>query len=179
MTDQDTPSEANGSDPLSKEQLENARRAAKRAAAGFGEVAALMMRTSPYNEMRIKDLQWLVGPAIATGQFAVAEARDKNSGQTMPVGAVLWAMVSDDVDKKLSADGGETVRLEAKEWRSGSVPWIVAAIGDSKVVSHLLERLAKSQFTDQPARIRGRDKDGKATVGMLRLKKDESDTTTG
>lgn len=172
MADQETEAAADRKEPLSDEQLEQARANAKHAAAAFGEIAALMMRVTPYSDMQVKDLNWLVGPAISTGQFALAEARDKTTGQTIPVGAVLWAMVSEDIEKKLSAADGDTVRLDTSDWRSGSIPWIVAAIGESKVVSTLLERLAKSTFKDEPARIRGRGKDGKFAVGKLRIKPD-------
>ncbi len=160
-----------------EEQLEAARKNAKLAAAAFGEITSLLMRTNPYNDMPIKDLNWLVGPAVATGQFALAEAREKATGNSMPVAAVLWAMVSEDIDKRLTDDTSfEPLRLESKEWRSGDIPWIICAVGEQQVVSTLLQRLAKSTFKDNPARIRGRSEDGKIVVGRLRFKdSDEAD----
>ncbi|MGH1419217.1 MAG: toxin-activating lysine-acyltransferase [Hyphomicrobiaceae bacterium] len=175
MTDQDASSETGNETMLSEEQMNKARDVAKQAAAAFGEVTALMMRTQPYADMPLKNLSWLVGPAITTGQFALAEARDKKSGNTVPVGAVLWAMVSEEIEQKLTAATKETDRLEIDDWQSGNVPWIVAAVGDSKVVSTLLERLAKSAFKNEPARIRGRDEDGNMTVGKLRIKPKEGE----
>ncbi len=174
MTDQDTETKAGENVQLSEEQISQAQAVAKHAAAAFGEITALMMRTQPYANMPLKNLSWLVGPAITTGQFALAEARDKNTGNTVPVAAVIWAMVSEEIEQKLTAAEKDTQRLEVGDWKSGNIPWIVAAVGDSKVVSTLLERLAKSAFKDEPARIRGRDKDGKMSIGKLRIKSEDA-----
>ena len=88
----------------------------------------LLLRSSQENHS-VADLGWLVVPAVANGQFAVAEARSQETGAITPVGALLWALVSADVDKHLT-DLSAPLRLKPNEWRSGDIPWIILAIGD-------------------------------------------------
>jgi hemolysin-activating ACP:hemolysin acyltransferase len=87
-----------------------------------------------------------------------------------PMGAVLWAMVSDEVDQRISSQLDKPLKLQQSEWRSGEIPWIVAAFGDPKVVGQLLEELSKNVFKQRPAKLRSRGEDGKAFVGKLEFK---------
>lgn len=161
---------------LSKEQIDKLRWEAKRKAAAFGEITSLMVQASAFQNMAIKDLSWLVAPAVASGQFAIAEAVNKETGSAMSVAAVMWATVSDEIDKKLSAETDMLVELSPEDWTSGDIPWVVCAIGEQSSVTALLQNLAESAFTaEKPARIRGRDKDGKTVVGHMRLKASDTE----
>ena len=137
-------------------------------AAAFGEIVLLLLR-SPRNNYSVADLGWLVAPAVGHGQFALAEARSEETGAVRPVGAVLWAMVSDDVDKRLS-DVTVPLRLKPDEWRSGDIPWIVVATGGMKVVEGLIQQLSKTVFKGKPPKTRIRGTDGKISVGHLGVK---------
>lgn len=159
----------NGGMPLSPDEAKKRAMAAKLVAASFGEIVTLMMRAPAYKHMALQDLEWLVAPGVIFGQFVVAEAQSKQNGAVMPVGAVLWAMVSDDVDKRLSTEPGKPIRLHTREWRSGDIPWIIATAGEGKVVSSLLQRLAEHKFRDKSARMHARGSDGKPTVAILEL----------
>jgi hemolysin-activating ACP:hemolysin acyltransferase len=83
--------------------------------------------------------------------------------------AVLWAMVSEDVDRRLSAELDKPIRLQASEWRSGTIPWIVAALGEPNTTGQLLGQLSKTVFKDRPAKLRTRGPDGKAFIGRLEV----------
>ena len=96
--------------------------------------------------MPLADLQWLVVPAIASGQFTLAEAQHAGNGMTAPVGVVLWARVSADVDQRLSASTAHPVRLEPKDWTSGDILWLMEAIGEKPVVNAMLTRLSETQW---------------------------------
>jgi hemolysin-activating ACP:hemolysin acyltransferase len=100
----------------------------------------------------------------------VAESQSQETGVVTPMAVILWAMVSDEVDRRLTAEAGQPLTLAPTEWRSGTIPWIVAAFGDTKVVGQLFEQLSKNVFTKQPAKLRARDKDGKPMIGRIEFK---------
>jgi hemolysin-activating ACP:hemolysin acyltransferase len=140
---------------------------AKHIAASFGEIITLLMRSPADKAITLQDLEWMVVPAILTGQFAVAEAQSKETGVVMPVGAVLWAFVSAEIDQKLMSNPDQPVKLAPADWRSGDNPWVVMAIGDPKIVGGLLQQLMKTAFAGRTAKMRARGADGKVTVGRL------------
>ena len=158
-----------GNAALSPEDANKRSMADKQLAAAFGEIVLLLLRSSQNNRHSVADLEWLVVPAVRHGQFAVAEARSQETGAISPVGALLWAMVSDDVDKRLS-DPTAPLRLTPNEWRSGDIPWIVLATGDTKVLGGLVQQLSKTVFKGKPPKTRIRGKDGKTSVGHLEVK---------
>ena len=158
-----------GTAALSPEDANRRSMADKQLAAAFGEIVLLLLRSSQNNRHSVADLEWLVVPAVRHGQFAVAEARSKETGAISPVGALLWAMVSDDVDRRLS-DMTAPLRLEPNEWRSGDIPWIILATGDTKVLGGLVQQLSKTVFKAKPPKTRIRGKDGKTSVGHLEVK---------
>jgi len=152
---------------LPPEEIKKRAMAAKHVAASFGEIVTLLMRSSADKSITLQDLEWMVVPALLTGQFAVADAQSKETGAVMPVGAVLWAFVSPEVDARLSSTLDEPIRLQPQEWRSGPTPWIVMAIGDSKVLGGLFQQLAKTVFAGQAPKMRARGADGKVAIGRL------------
>ena len=82
---------------------------------------------------------------------------------------MLWAFVSEEIDKRLS-DLSAPVRLKPNEWRSGDIPWIVLATGDTRVLAGLIQELTKSVFKDRQPKMRARGADGKVSVGHLQVK---------
>lgn len=154
---------------LSQEEARKRAGLAKHVAASFGEIVTLLLRSPGDRQRPIQDLEWMVAPALMTGQFAVADAQSKETGAVMPVGAVLWAFVSPEVDQRLSNLNDAAPRLAPNEWRSGNIPWVIMAIGDQKILGGLLQQLAKTVFKDGPAKIRARGADGKVVVGRLEM----------
>ncbi len=152
---------------LAPEDIKKRAAAAKHVAASFGEIVTLLMRSAADKTVTLQDLEWMVVPGLLSGQFAVADAQSKETGAVMPVGAVLWAFVSAEVDQKLSAALDQNVRLQPNEWRSGDIPWIVLAIGDPKVLGGLLQQLSGSVFAKQSPKMRARGSDGKVAIGRL------------
>lgn len=154
---------------LSPEDARKHAAAAKQLAAAFGEIVTLLMRSEADRKRSIAELEWLVTPAIVTGQFVIADAQSKKTGATYPVGTVLWAMVSEEVDERLSDTKNENPKLTPQEWRSGPIPWIVMAIGDKRVVAGLIKKITKDVFKDQEPKIRSHNAEGQIIVGRVRL----------
>ena len=153
-TMKDADGDASRPDPqLSAEQLRQMAQAAKSTTAVFGAIISLLMRVPAYRNHSLSDLEWLVAPALLTGQFSLTTAQSKSKGLTAAVGVVLWANVSDDIDKRLSAAPGQPIRLLPSEWKSGENPWIVVAAGDEHVVQGILKQLHEKHFTKRPAKL--------------------------
>jgi cytolysin-activating lysine-acyltransferase len=168
------PAAANGaadgvSAKLSPEEAKKRLFAAKQMAAAFGEIVTLLMRSPAEKHHSLADLEWLVVPAVARGQYALAEAQSKETGATAPVGAVLWALVSEEIDKRLS-DLSVPVRLKPNEWRSGDIPWIIQVSGDMKILGGLIQQLSQKTFKNRQPKMRVRGADGKVTVGHLEIR---------
>ncbi len=176
---QQTPPPENDEDSrpdLTPEEAQKHAAVGKQMVAAFGSLVTLLMRSEKDRPRPIADLEWMVAPAISTGQFAIADAQSKKTGAISPIGAVLWAMVSEEVDAKLSNTSNEHVQLQPQDWRSGNIPWIVMAMGDKRVVASLIKKLSQNVFKDHAPKIRSRDKDGKFVVGRVQAS-DQSEVT--
>jgi hemolysin-activating ACP:hemolysin acyltransferase len=153
--------------PLSTDELRQRAAVAKHVASSFGQIVTLLLRSPQDRKRPMEDLEWMVIPALQNGQFVVAEAQSKETGIVAPAAAVLWAMVSESVDERLSQNLDQPVNLGPQDWRSGSIPWIIAAFGDNRVIGGLLQQLATNVFKAEPAKIRTRGADGKAALAKL------------
>jgi len=161
---------------LTPEEAQKHAAVGKQMVAAFGSLVTLLMRSDKDRARPIGDLEWMIAPAITTGQFAIADAQSKKTGAISPIGGVLWAMVSEEIDAKLSNTSNEQVQLQPQDWRSGTIPWIVLAMGDKRVVAGLIKKLSTNVFKDQAPKIRSQDKDGKFVVGRVQAS-DQSEAT--
>ena len=162
--------EADAKPVLDPEEAKKRAVASKRMSASFGDIVLLMSRSPGEQHYGLRDLDWLVMPAVRFGQFAMAEAQSKENGMVVPVGAVLWALVSPEVDQRLSSQETGSIRLAPGEWRSGDIPWIIHTIGEPKILGGLMEQLTKTVFKDKAPKMRVRGQDGKAKVGEIHVK---------
>lgn len=121
------------------------------AARTFSEFVALLMRDANQRELRLRDLEWMLLPAIRTGQAVLLRGRQKGSdAPAVVIGGALWARVSDDVDARLAQakEAGEALNLEPAEWTGGDNLWLVALLGPESVHGALLEQLRANAFKD-------------------------------
>lgn len=140
----------------------------RRVAAAFGEIVAVLMRSPQHRHAFLSDLEWLVLPAIATGQFALAEARQKDSGFGTPVAVLFWASVSDDVDARLSANVGQLMKLKPTEWAGGQNAWLIEAVGDPRAVKALIDQTLAGPLKGRGINVVIRGADGKPAIQILR-----------
>jgi cytolysin-activating lysine-acyltransferase len=140
----------------------------KRIATAFGEIVSVFLRTPARRHLFLADLEWLVLPALATGQFALAEARQKESGLAAPVAVMLWATVSAEVDARLTASAGKPVRLKPDEWTSGANAWLVEAIGEPRAVKALIDRTLRGPLKGRDLKVTTRGADGTPTLELLK-----------
>jgi cytolysin-activating lysine-acyltransferase len=155
---------------LDAEEAKKRAAASKRMSASFGDIVLLMSRAPGEQHYALRDLDWLVMPAVGYGQFALAEAQSKETGAVVPVGAILWALVSPEIDQRFTSQEQGPIRLAPAEWRSGDIPWIIHTVGEPKILGGLMEQLTKTVFKERAPKMRVRGTDGKAKVGEVHIK---------
>ena len=164
---------------LSPEAKKKAADASKQLMAAFGQVTSIMMRAQQYRKHTLADLEWLVVPAVTTGQFAMAEAQSKANGMMVPVGVLLWASVSPEVDKRLTEATESPMRLSQEEWRSGDILWVIDGIGEQQVIQTMLKRKIEKDWAGRQVKMKVRDKTGAMRVGVLSKPAIQASGTSG
>ena len=159
---------------LGDEEAKRRMATARDASATFGEVISLLMRTPEYKGLSLGDLDLLVVPALLRGQVSVATAQSKTSGVMAPVGAIVWARVSEEVATRLAAQAGKTIHLAPDDWKSGNIVWVVVSAGEGRVLSEMLKQLSRREWAGREVRIVVRPKDGKPTVATLAAQSTEA-----
>lgn len=152
---------------LPPEELQRRADIAKRLAGAFGEIVSVMMRSEGHRLNYLAELEWLVLPALATGQFSIADAQSKSLGIVAPIAAVLWASVSPEIDKRLSENPMRPGRLKPEEWKSGEIVWIVEAIGAPRGLEPMLKALREREWKGRTVRMRTVDGDGRPVIKTL------------
>lgn len=152
---------------LPPDEARKAAAAAEAKAATFGRIVALLMISPRHSKITLSDLNLLVAPPVALGQFAIVGAKHQEDGPVSIAAAVWWAFVSPEVDKQLTASREDILRLEAGDWKSGDQPWIIEAIGETRVVNELVAQVARRNFKGKPAKLRAVSPEGKLGVALL------------
>ncbi len=149
-----------------EESAEFKRRAtkSKHLQASFGEIVGLLMRSPQLKKLPLSSLEEMVVPAIVTEQFMIAEARSKESGFLTPIAAVLWARVSEEIDRRFSDNTRARMKLDPKDWQSGDIPWLIVAAGDQRLIKTLLRRIQETVLKGRPLKFRSPNKGDEAVA---------------
>jgi cytolysin-activating lysine-acyltransferase len=79
----------------------------------------------------------------------------------------LWALVSPEVDKRLMEGDAAALRLKPEEWKSGDIPWLLHAAGETRFVRFVVDQLMKTTFKGRQVKVFGRDRGGNTKVHVL------------
>jgi len=147
----------------------------------FTQAVGVLMRSPHYKEYKIGDLEWLLLPAIINQQFRIGEFKldEAQGGASVPASLVLWALVSPEVDKRLTETTGVEPRLTPKDWTSGDIPWLVYAAGETRFVRPVVEQLMATTFKDRTLKVLGRDKDNNVKIHVLDGSRNNAEGTPG
>lgn len=115
-----------------------------RCAIQFARITSLLMRSPHYKHYTLADLEYRVIPATLLGQCVIMDVNA--NGRSMPVAAAFWALVSEEVDKRLSTSQTVPIRLRADEWRTGNIVWLVDVVGDNRAFPAFLKHLQDNVF---------------------------------
>jgi len=122
--------------------------AARERVLAFGDLAMLAMQHPVYRNMAIADLDWLILPAILTGNFAIMHTA-RSEGEKIPIAAVTWARVSEEVDQRLMENPHRPFRLSPEEYASGGIYWLAHTFGPPQAVERLLGLLCHPGGEDE------------------------------
>lgn len=128
------------------------------------------MRSPQYKHHSLADLEWLVVPALLAGQFSLTTAPSNKTGSTTAVGVVLWACVSEETDRQLSGAPRHPIRLNQQDWNSGDVIWVIASVGDGRVLQEMLKRLQEKEWANKSAKVLAVAENGMPTVATIGAK---------
>jgi len=106
-----------------------------------GQIVVLLMRSQAYQNATLGDLKPRIMPPIIAGQYSIAGKRGDADGLVVPVGGLLWARVSAEVDARLSADPTAPLKLSPVEWTGGDIIWITEAVGEAPIIKEMMGRL--------------------------------------
>jgi cytolysin-activating lysine-acyltransferase len=140
---------------------------AKLMARALGEIVSVLMRAPAFRHLFLTDLEWMVLPAIASRQFALAQVSHKESGLAAPIAVLMWASVSEEVDARLTSNLGQPMRLKPSEWTGGSIAWLVEAVGDLRAVQTLIEQTLAGPLKGRTLKVTTRNAEGKPAVQIL------------
>jgi cytolysin-activating lysine-acyltransferase len=152
--------------------------AADMRAATFGRLMAMLLASPKHAGMTLAQTNAYVMPAIALGQFAMVGAHQTEKGPMSIAAAAWWALVSPEIDQRLSDSREAHLSLQAADWNSGDQPWVIEAFGEPKLLNSLLGRLAEQKFKGKTAKLRAHLADGRIAVGRLEPKPSETTPTT-
>ena len=130
----------------------------------LGQIVSVLMRSPKHKHYSLADLEWLVLPAVLSGQFRIVA--QPQSGAPAPVGVALWANVSAETDQRLS-DLSKPARLSPDEWRSGDISWLMELVCDAHLQQAILTDLRDAIFKGTPLKMRVRGSDGRMQIATL------------
>ena len=135
--------------------------------AAIVEIAVVTSRSPEHKRYSLTDIEWLILPAVLRGQFTVAQAARKDTGFRAPVAVATWAFVSEEVDRRLSADLTHRIRLRPDEWKCGDIAWIVDLVGAPAGIANAVQWLKAGPFKEREAKVVVRDAKGGARATTL------------
>jgi RTX toxin acyltransferase family len=111
--------------------------------AALAVIDALLARAPGYKDMKLADLEWLVMPALAAGQYRIAETKLSETVRGGVAAALLYARVSAEVAARLDATKTHPVRLSAEEWTSGAIVRPILALGRKAALDAMMADFRK------------------------------------
>lgn len=129
---EDKTAEANPS-PEVVAQIEQVR---GRIHSAFGQAAMAMMVLPRYRHLPLSELSHVLMEPLIRDRVALASGKsDNDNGVNAATGIAIWASVSKEVDAKIREQvkaGVFPVRLQAEEWTSGEINWLLDVIAPNQ-----------------------------------------------
>jgi hemolysin-activating ACP:hemolysin acyltransferase len=135
--------------------------------ASVGEIVTVFSRSPSHKHYSLADIEWMVAPAVLSGQFYVVEAAHRDNGFRSPIAAVTWAFVSAEVDRRLAEQATRLVRLRPDEWTCGEIGWLIDAVGGAAGIDAALQWLKAGPFKERALKIRIGPQGGGTRIEIL------------
>lgn len=125
----------------------------------LGEILWLMSMTPSHRYFFVADMEWLVMTPVVLAQF-----RMYRDDKGKPVAVVLWAKVSEEVEKRLEEG---TTRLAPQDWNSGDRYWLVDVISPQPLGEKLIDDLKQTVFKGKSFKYHRTLPDGMRVVNVV------------
>ena len=135
--------------------------------ASIGDICVVMSKAPSHKFHTLADIEWMVLPAVLTGQYYVGEYAHAEQGARAPAAVVTWASVTDEVASRLMHGSDSVVRLQPAEWRGGDQLWLIDTIGNPQVLGLALKTLAETQFKGKTVNVATRLANGQVKLETL------------
>ncbi len=119
------------------------------------------MGSQRHHGLTVRDITRVLLPALLNDQYMIAEAKPQGQDVTAPVGLVIWARVSSEIDSRLQSDASNPIVLKPEDWRSGDHTWVIDMIGSQPVIDAMLKQLKDGPLKGQQVKMRVRGQDGR------------------
>jgi hemolysin-activating ACP:hemolysin acyltransferase len=136
---------------------------ARAQSASFGAVAYVLSSSAEYKDMTLERIKRIISPAIRNHQLLVGH--ETSGALPVPVAAVLWAKVTDELDRVLMQNCNALEYLSPKAWESGNKVWVMVSAGRQRAVERLLQILIE-RYVGQSIRMRVRSRNGYIAVTL-------------
>ena len=130
----------------------------------LGEIVYVLMNSPEFRERKLSEVANLIVPAMQRDQVLIARAMGTDNKIATPIGIILWALVSDAWDQKLSLDPQAVPILPAADWRGGPNCWAVETIGPPRIMEAMIKQMAEGPFKGKGFKMRRRQADGSVRV---------------
>lgn len=131
------------------------------------EILWLMTQTPSHRHFFMADAEWLIFAPVARSRFRIY--RDEKGA---PAGCVLWASLSDEVEKRVEAGG---TRLAPGDWTSGDNLWVIDVIAPKGKAGAMVEDIRNTIFKGRRFKFHATDQQGKRTVQLVEPAAEEAD----
>ena len=121
----------------------------------MGHAVWLMTQSPVHKHLFISDLEWLLMPPIASGQFRLWRK------DNMPLAFASWAFLSEETEQRMIA--GQQ-RLAPGAWNSGDRLWLMDLIAPFGGKEEALQELKEKVFPGRTIKSLQPDADGKMRV---------------
>ena len=133
----------------------------------LGGILAVLMRSPGHRHLTVADLESIVAPAVATGQFLLAESTNDETGFTKPVAFLLWASFSAAIDARLTAAPEQPFPSKPADCKSGDIVWVVDAAGDQALIGQMIQQQKAATWKGKMVRMRVAGEGGCIAVNTL------------
>jgi hemolysin-activating ACP:hemolysin acyltransferase len=143
----------------------------------FGQTVLAMIMLPRYRRLSLEDLQQFVLEPLLRDRVAIAYPGDAEAPGTEMVGLAIWASVSEEVDGRIRDQiraGTIPVRLNADDWNSGPVNWLLDVIAPdrpstARVIANFKQVVKQGSLRLHPLVARLVDEDTLRKMGAERM----------
>lgn len=109
------------------------------------KAVSLFCQSPAHRHLLLSDLEWRLVPPIALRQFRLIYKKE------MPYGFVSWALVSEDVERRLDRPD---FRLRPADWKSGDRAWVIDVVAPPDQALGFIDAIKEKVLAGREVKVR-------------------------